>query len=217
MLEETTNTRAQILDAAEQLFAEHGFDGTSIREITRAAGVNVAAVHYHFGSKEEVLRGVTDRVASPIGARRLRLLEIAVADAEPNAPNLEVLLDAFVRADVEVLLGLQERGPRVARFLGRTYSDQTPWIQEMALEQYRPQAEAFFPLLSAALPDLDFEEIAWRIERVVAIVVHLFATWPEDGMDVDDASALVTRLVTFLAAGLRAPMPDISSTPISRR
>jgi AcrR family transcriptional regulator len=212
MKEETTNTRAQILDAAEQLFAEHGFDGTAIREITRAAGVNVAAVHYHFGSKEEVLRGVTDRVAGPIGARRSQLLQAAVADAEPTTPNLEVVLDAFVRADVEVLLELQERGPRVARFLGRTYSDQTPWIQEMAREQYRPQAEAFFPLLSAALPDLDFEEIAWRIEQVVAVIVHLFATWPEEGMNADDVSVLLSRLVSFLAAGLRAPMPDLSRT-----
>ena len=200
------DTRTRILAAAEHLFAVRGFDGTSIREITRVAGVNVAAVHYHFGSKEAVLRGVTDRVARPISVRRAQLLEAAVEAAGTETPGLETLLDAFVRADVEILLELQERGPWVARFLGRTYGDQTAWIQEMAREQYA-QGEEFFPLLAAALPDLSADEIAWRISRVVAVIVHLFATWPEEGLSVEDAEVLVNRLVAFLAGGLRAPLP----------
>ena len=202
----TDDTRTRILDAAEHLFAVRGFDGTSIREITRVAGVNVAAVHYHFGSKEAVLRGVTDRVARPISVRRSQLLEAAVEAAGTETPGLEALLDAFVRADVEILLELHERGPWVARFLGRTYGDQTGWIQEMAREQYA-QGEEFFPLLAAALPDLSADEIAWRMSRVVAVIVHLFATWPEEGLSADGAEVLVNRLVTFLAGGLRAPLP----------
>ncbi|MEA2001225.1 MAG: TetR family transcriptional regulator [Actinomycetota bacterium] len=212
----TDDTKSRILDAAEQLFAEHGFDGTSVREITRAADANVAAVHYHFGSKEAVLRGVTDRVAGPINARRRELLDATVTAAGPGVPSIELLLDAFVRADVEILLQLQERGPVVARFLGRTYADQTPWIQRMAQEQYA-EASGFFPAMAVALPHLTPEEIEWRINKVVAVIVHLFATWPEDGMCEADAEVLLRRLVTFLSGGLRAPSPTLAPTPDSRR
>lgn len=208
MIEPATqvDTRSRILDAAEQLFAENGFDGTSIREITRAADVNVAAVHYHFGSKEAVLRGVADRVAEPISARRSQLLADAVEDAAPGAPSVEMLLDAFIRADIEVLLDLQERGPCVARFLGRTYGDQTEWIQVMASEQYS-QAVAFYPHFAAAVPHLPASEIAWRMSQVVAVIVNLFATWPINGIGRDAAEDLLNRLVIFLGAGLRAPTP----------
>lgn len=201
------DTRTRILDAAEKLFAERGFDGTSIREVTRAAEVNVAAVHYHFGSKEAVMRGITDRVAGPISQRRAQLLEGALAAAHPGPPDVEALLDAFLRADVELLLELQDGGPRLARFLGRTYSDQTDWIQRMAAEQYA-EATEFYAHLAAALPHVDIPEIAWRMRQVVAAVVHMFATWPEDGLGAADAEALLRRMVTFLSAGLRAPMPS---------
>ncbi len=198
--------QSRILDAAEALFARHGYDGTSIREITRSAEVNVAAVHYHYGSKEAVLRAVTDRVAGPISTRRTALLEQAIIAAHPDAPTLEQLLDAFVRADVEMLLALQDRGPTVAWFLGRTYADQTPWIQEMAGDQFR-EADAFYPLLAAALPHLTPDELTWRMRQVVAVIVHQFATWPADGMDEAAAATVLARLVTFLAAALRAPQP----------
>ena len=198
------STRDRILDAAEQLFAEHGFDGTSIREVTRVAGVNVAAVHYHFGSKEAVLRGVADRVTEPIAARRAQLLDRAVA---AGSPTLEELLDAFLRADIEVLLELQDRGPKVARFLGRTYADQTDWIQEMAQQQFA-QAREFYAHLAAALPHLGGDELAWRVRQVVAVIVNMFATWPEEGMSGRRAEKLLNRLVTFLAGAMRAPAPS---------
>lgn len=199
----TDRTKDEILDAAEGLFAVHGFDGVSIRQITKAAGVNVAAVHYHFGSKEAVLRGVTDRVAGPINDRREELLR-KVTSGEA-VPELEDLLDAFIRADIEILLELQGRGTAVARFLGRTYSDQTAWIQEMALEQFSP-ASGLLPAFLKALPHLNPTELGWRISLVVAVIVQTFATWPEEGMDAKSAEALLGRLVTFLTAGLRAPV-----------
>lgn len=207
-----STTRDRILDAAEQLFAEHGFDGTSIREVTRAAGVNVAAVHYHFGSKEAVLRGVTDRIAGPINARRHDLLGDLLKGSDRGRPTLEELIDCFVRADVEVLLELQQRGPTVARFLGRTYSDQTEWIQEMAREQYAA-ATLFYSHIGAALSHLDRDEVVWRVRQMVAVIVNLFATWPEEGMTRPEAARLLDRLVTFLAGGLRAPAP----ATVSRR
>jgi AcrR family transcriptional regulator len=191
----TAVTRTSLLDAAERLFAEHGFDATSIRMITDVAGVNVASIHYHFGSKENVLRNVTGRTASRVMELRRELL------SEVEDPTVETLLEAFIRPD---LIVIQERGPTVARFLGRTYSDPTPWIQEMASEQFADVRETFFPLLAKALPHLGPEELAWRMARVVAVIVHQFATWPEVGMTGAATEATLHRLVTFLAAGLRA-------------
>ena len=194
----------KILNAAEELFARHGYDGTSIREITRLADVNVAAVHYHFGSKESVLRAVTDRIALPISRRRSALLEEATERALPDNPTVEVLLETFLRADIEMLLSLQERGPTVAWFLGRTYGDRTPWIQEMAAAQFS-QATEFYPLLAAALPQVTPDELAWRMRQVVAVIVHQFSTWPPEGMDAATAEHLLARLVALLSAALRAP------------
>ena len=153
------DTKTDILDAAERLFADKGFDGTAIREITRVANVNVAAIHYHYGTKEEVLRGVTDRIVGPLNSRRFELLDIALDNAQPHPPSIEAILDAFIRPDIETLQELHKRGPTVAHFLGRTYMDPTPWIQQMAQQQFAEAQTRFFPVLAATLGDLSFEEI----------------------------------------------------------
>lgn len=202
------DTKTEILDAAERLFAEKGFDGTAIREITRAANVNVAAIHYHYGSKEEVLRGVTDRVVGPLNNRRFELLDRALDDAQPHPLSIEAILDAFIRPDIETLQELHKRGPTVAHFLGRTYMDPTPWIQQMAQEQFAEAQTRFFPVLTAALQHLTVEEIAWRMYRVAAVLIHLFATWPDDGLTETQADDTLAHLIRFLASALQAPAPE---------
>jgi len=195
----TVDTRTRILDAAQDLFATKGFDGTSVREITRAADVNVAAIHYHFGSKEEVLRGVTDRIVGPLNQRRFEMLDAAVEAAAPDLPPIEDIVGAFIRPDFETLLQLR---PSAARFLGRTYADQTPWIQEMAGQQFGDAGARFFPMLAAALPELDAEEIEWRMRLVTALIVHTFATWPERGMTAAEAETSLRHLLAFVIPAL---------------
>lgn len=204
----TDATSSAILDAAERLFAADGYDATSIRQITRVAGVNVAAVHYHYGDKPAVLRAVTSRIVGPMNERRIRLLELAQATAAPAPAPLDAVLDAFVRPDLETLLALQRRGTTVARFLGRVYSDQTPWIREMTREQFAVVPARFYPAIAAALPHLARDEIAWRMSMIAAMLVHTFATWPVDGMDPATAERTVRRLVAFAAPALRAPAID---------
>lgn len=204
----TDATTTAILDAAERLFAGSGYDATSIREITRLAGVNVAAVHYHFGDKPAVLRAVTGRIVGPMNARRFRLLELAQAAAAPHPAPIEAVVDAFVRPDIETLLALQRRGTTVAHFLGRVYSDQTPWIRQMTSEQFAETEQRFVPAIAAALPHLAPDEIAWRIARFAVVLVHTFATWPADGMDEPTAELTVRRLVNFATPAFRAPAID---------
>lgn len=207
----TGDTTTAILDAAERLFAANGYDGTSIREITRSAEVNVAAVHYHFGDKPAVLRAVTNRIVGPMNARRLRLLELAQAAAAPDPAPIDAVLDAFVRPDVETLLALQQRGPTVAHFLGRVYADPTPWIRDMTDEQFAEAGQRFLPAIAAALPHLTAGEIGWRMTRFVAVLVHTFATWPVEGMDRPSAELTVRRLVNFAVPALRAPAVDVET------
>ena len=201
------DTPTRILDAAERLFAAHGFGAVSIREVTREADANVAAVHYHFGSKEELLRGVTGRVADRINARRLELLDDLERDGDPY--DVAQLVEAFVRPDVEVLSELGARGASIAHFLGRVYSDPTPWIREMAAEQFSGVAERFGPLFTAALPHLDAAELQWRTGNMVAVLVRMFADFPHEGLSEREAERLVRRAVTYLTPGLTAPMPSI--------
>src|SRR5690349_14668665 len=95
------NTQSRVLDAAERLFAEHGFEGASIRAIVDAANVNLAAVHYHFKSKEALLEAVLLRRISVINEARLKSLDAAEAAAAPNAPSVEAIVRAFVIPTVE--------------------------------------------------------------------------------------------------------------------
>jgi AcrR family transcriptional regulator len=200
-----TNTRTRILDAAEALFAERGFDATTVRDITEAANANVAAVNYHFGSKEALLRAVTDRVVGPLNARRRELL--AELERRGDAPPVAAVLEAFIRPDIETMQRVDSGLPTMARFLGRTYAEPTPWIQEMALDQFGAIGEEFGRLFAAALPHLDQEEVSWRMRHVVAVVLNLFATYPVEGLDDEQAEATVARVVTFLTPAMAAQMP----------
>src|SRR5437870_1032215 len=105
------NTEQRILDAAERLFAQHGFAGTSLRAITAAAGVNLAAVHYHFGSKEALLRATLDRIVGPVNRERLAMLqraEDAAAAEAAAAPSVDAVLEAFIAPDVRLLTNMGE-------------------------------------------------------------------------------------------------------------
>ena len=201
----TADTRTAILDAGELLFAEAGYSGVSLREITRHADVNVAAIHYHFGGKEEVLRSVTDRIIGPLNQRRLGLLEATLRRNDP-AP-IDEIMDAFVRPDIETLQRLSERGPATARLLGRIYSDPTPWIREMSATQFSEIRRLIFPAIGASVPHLDDESLAWRMERVTAVIVDLFLRWPEAGMTDAEAERTIGRLVAVFSAMLTVPEP----------
>lgn len=198
----TDETINRILDAAEQLFAQKGFEGTSVREVTRLADVNVAAVHYHFGDKRQLLRAVTDRIVGPMNERRAHMLDLAEAAASPEAPSMRALAEAFIRPDIETLQQLQRRGATTARFVGQLYTDQTPWIQAMALEQFSPVGQRFPRAIRSANPDLDDSEAGWRLSQVVTLLIGAFSSWPVEGRTAEEAEQLIARLVDFATAGL---------------
>ncbi|MGQ4425372.1 TetR/AcrR family transcriptional regulator [Streptomyces violaceoruber] len=117
----TPDTRTQLLDAAEHLFAEHGYRGTSIRAITRLAGANLAAVGYHFGSKAELMAAVARRVIEPINAAQCAGLDTLLART-PN-PSVSELVEAFAGPLFDEMSAGDAGGVRTSRLIVTILSD----------------------------------------------------------------------------------------------
>ena len=172
-------TRERIVRAAEVLFARDGYDATSLRHITSEAGVNIAAVNYHFGSKENLLGEILDRVVRPINAERLERLDLVEAEGNPEVGSL---LTAFLLPDLRVLDALRRRDPELPRFVARMYSEGSQVMNEMMGRQFAETRLRFYRAFEGALPTLSHDEVAWRLGCVVGIVVYLFAGVEASGL-----------------------------------
>ncbi len=205
------DAKERILDAAEREFAEHGFHGASLRSVTRAAEVNVASIHYHFGSKEALLRATLERIVRPVNEERLRQLDEVLA-LEPT-PSVESVLTAFIRPDLELIAQLGERGTIMARFFGRSYTEPEEVVSRIITDLFSQVGARFLDALSLAVPDVPEEELRWRLRCVVAIITYLLAAQgtARAMFDPSDIASTSARFVAFAAAGVRAP----SSTPRS--
>jgi AcrR family transcriptional regulator len=202
------DTKERILDAAERLFAANGFAGTSLRAITREAGVNLAAVHYHYGTKKDLLRAVLSRIVVPVNRERLEMLERA--EAREDLPTVEGILEAYLAPGLRAVQDLGERGIVITRFLGRSYTEPTELVQALVREQFEDVGQRFTEALSRALPNLPEAELYWRFKLVVGVMTHIQADAGRSDAyaeDLSDVAGTVRRLVAFLAAGLRAPVP----------
>lgn len=200
------DTRERILDAAEHLFADRGFDGASIRDVTAEAGVNLAAVHYHFGSKEDLLRAVLERVVLPTNAERLRMMQ--EAHARPGGPRIADLLRAFILPELRLARDLGPRGQCITRLVGRMFSEPNEIVHELAAELFSEVGGSFIDGLHQALPDLDEQEVAFRMQCVVGVSTFFLAdTVPSEWklIDLNDAEGATERLVDFLEPALSAP------------
>ena len=128
-------TKERILDAAEALFMEHGFEATSLRAITAAADVNLAAVNYHFGTKEELFEAVLTRRLDPMNEQRIVLLNRLEAKAAPAPLSCDrILLALFVPA-LRLARDPARGGKNFLRLLGRAYADPAPFIRQFLSEQ----------------------------------------------------------------------------------
>ncbi len=207
----TVGTKERILDAAEELFANRGFAATSLRAITGAAGVNLAAVNYHFGTKEELLCAVVVRRLSPVNETRLALLRTIESQDGCNAANLEEILRAFIAP----VFGLSGEGA-FPRLMGRLYSEPLEHISELYEEECREVFRCFCDSLGRALPGMDRAELFWRIQFILGMVTHTLMAGDRirlctEGLcNIDDIDEVIDRMARFAAAGLRADSPTKS-------
>ena len=203
------DTKEHILDAAEALIAEKGIDAVSLRAITSAAKVNLAAVHYHFGSKDALVHKVFERRIRPVNARRLELLK-AAENAGSGTLELEPVLRAFFEPSIR-LYAQDPNGPMFMRVCGRIFAEPSENLQASIDDFFTEIVSRFGEAFARALPELDEEELAWRIHFTVGTMVHTLMDhsrlkrFTHGLCRMDDPEALIERMITFCAAGMRAP------------
>lgn len=209
-------TRTTLLDTAERLFAEHGFAATSLRRITAAAGANLAAVHYHFGSKQELFLALFRRRIEPINRARLASLERLVDDAAPDAPQLEDVLDALVRPVLD--LHRDADGAAFARLVARLIAEPNEHLSAIHGEFEEVRAR-FFPVIATHAPHLGPQQLAVRMHFTIGSMANVLAQAHrlEDLPCMQGPAPSIERvadeLVAYAAAGLRAPAPRATPRP----
>ena len=194
------DTKTKILDTAEKLFGNMGFESVSLREITSGAGVNLAAVNYHFHSKDALIDSVIARRIEPVNARRMSMLD----EAGPH-PTVEVILDAFLRPVFEIQIH-----PLIP-LMGRVLSNPDMFVDRLFNVHLAPVAQRFSAAFAAALPGVPMVDIAWRMHFTVGVMTHtllwghVFPRITSGLCTIDDREALLRRTVQFLAAGFKTP------------
>ena len=151
------DTKQRLLDTAERLFGERGYDAVSLRQVISEAGVNLAAVHYHFGSKEELLDHVVLRKVGPVNEARLAMLDQAEREAAGGPVPVEAIVRAFMMPTVEV----GRKSPQFAKVMGRVVAE--GHIERIAAQHFRPMVERFVGAMARTLPSLSREELGWRV------------------------------------------------------
>jgi AcrR family transcriptional regulator len=205
-----TATKDRILAAAEHLFANSGFEATSLRDITTAAGVNLAAVNYHFRSKDDLIRAVFERRLRPINQARLERLRGYMETVGSGPVELEPVFRAFL--EPVVALHADSAGRDLGRLLGRTYVETSSPARQVFLDLMREVARPFTDAFRSALPGVDQVELLWKIHFSIGAMAHTMAgtehlKFISGGLCNPAATdELIEHLVAFLAAGVRAPV-----------
>ncbi|MEL7037597.1 MAG: TetR/AcrR family transcriptional regulator [Cyanobacteria bacterium J06592_8] len=198
------DTKEQILNAAERHFALFGFAGTSLRAVTREANVNLAAIHYHFGSKEELFKAVVRRVAEPIVEEQVQRLD--ELERSKSQPSVTEIVQAFVARPLERIL--KQRGEPCyvhAQFVGRCRGEPHP-IQQLAEVEFNPSHQRFLELMHKALPHQSVAELEWKLDLIIAMIVRVLTQIehykPLSDQPSKEIDEMVQRLVTFIVSGI---------------
>ncbi|HEX5756291.1 MAG TPA: TetR family transcriptional regulator [Arenimonas sp.] len=199
------STKERILGAAEELFAQHGFAGTSLREVTSRADVNIAAVNYHFGSKENLVNEVFRRRMDEMSERRLSLLARAQAD-KPG--DLESVLAAFIEPALAMNLD-RHGGASFVRVLARAYAEKNDGLRHFLSENYGHVLRDFTKAISSCVPSLPKEDLLWRLDFLAGALTYAMADFglikrPAGVSEKAHCQKAAQNLIRFAAAGLRA-------------
>jgi AcrR family transcriptional regulator len=194
------DTRMRILDTAERLFGEYGYTATSLRRIISDAQVNLAAIHYHFGTKQALLDQVIMRKAGPVNERRLKLLDQFEAESAPNVPSIEKILVAFIAPAI-----LLDKSPDFLKLMGRVYAEGL--MPEIARRNFQPMTARFLAVLRHALPGMSEKEFLWKAHFAIGALAHTLTARPSMIAEAEQESAwsISRMLVAFISGGFREP------------
>ena len=201
---DAAETKERLLDAAERLFAERGFIGTSIRAVTQAAGVSVSAANYHFGSKQALLAATYGRAIRPVNEARLARLSELERQAGDGELLLTDVLDAFLRPIFESRDDDSFRG-----LAARLFSDPPEVVAALKRDYFGEISERFVAALQRVLPERDEYEVALAFQFLVGIMVQVIAGQIEaivgdSRPGANEVEPMLERIVRFAAAGFEA-------------
>jgi AcrR family transcriptional regulator len=209
-------TRTAILNAAEELFAARGFEGASVRDITREAKSNLGAINYHFGSKIQLVAEVFTRRIAPLNRARIELLDRLEAAAGETAPPLEAVLEALFRPAVagdKNYLGVSQA---FIQLMCRAFQEPNPELSVVVKQCFNELVARFDAAIRRAVPDLPQPEMFWTMSFTMGALHHTLdlwvrfdwipkaATYDEKPPVTLDREGLIQRLIAYTAAGIRA-------------
>ncbi|MFM2242575.1 MAG: hypothetical protein RLZ97_1430 [Verrucomicrobiota bacterium] len=202
-------TRQKLLEAAETLFSEMGFDRVTVRDVTDKAGANVAAVNYHFGSREGLVEKVIERHISPVNEERLARLDMLERKSGAKAVVLEEILEAFVRPFLTQLRRSELSEKLTFKLMGRMLGDQAGRMPATVEAQFNEVVHRFRRAFAKALPHLDEEELLWRTHFMAGGMIHAMAhadllhRLTRGASGNPSTEQTLSRFIRYAAAGLR--------------
>ncbi|MGM0953396.1 MAG: TetR/AcrR family transcriptional regulator [Pseudomonadota bacterium] len=207
-----SDTVDRILDAAEVLFAERGFSETSLRMITSKAKVNLAAVNYHFGSKNALIHAVFARFLTPYSATLEESFDELESRSEGRVPTLDRILWSLAESAAR-MPQRNERGISIfMRLLGLAYTQSQGHLRKFLEQEYSEPFGRFMRLLKEATPELSAVDRYWRIQFMLGATAFTMSSSDaligilETKIGVETSvQEIAARLVPFLAAGMKAP------------
>lgn len=202
-----TDTKTRLCDAMVRIFAEHGFHATSMRAVTQLAGTSVSAAHYHFGSKEELLRAALRRRADPLNALRLARLEEVERSAKEGRARVAEILHAFISPLFELRPEVGDEDYPQRNLAARLYIDPPEVVRSMQQELFGPVTLRFRQALEKSLPGVSPESIEIGLQLSLGVMVYSISgrfSWPDSAKDSSGAQRrqAVEKLVAFAAAGV---------------
>ena len=200
------STKERILGAAEELFAQQGFGGTSLRQVTSRADVNIAAVNYHFGSKENLVNEVFRRRMDDMSAQRRDMLRKARAE---RPGELEAVLAAFVEPALALAGDRSGGGGAFIRVIARAYAEKNDGLRAVLSERYGHVQRDFARALAECLPKLSKEELYWRLDFLGGALTYAMADFglikrPAGVSETEHRRRAASELIRFAAAGFRS-------------
>ena len=201
-------TRDKILRAASRLFADHGYDGCSLREIADHAKVNVGMIHYFFGTKQQLLREAFVQAGASRASKRLELLDVAEAAAGDSLMPVERIVDMFLRPAVD-LARTGRAGRAFLKMQARMQLDQSKLGRELRAEIYDGSSIRYVNALMRALPTISDKEIYWRFIFMLGTYQYVLANTgrleviSKKACSGDNLDEALHEMVTFLSAGFK--------------
>ena len=210
-------TQRRLLQAAEQLFAVRGFAGATMREVAKAARANVAATHYHFGSKEGLVLEMLRQRIAPINAERLRMLDKAKNEAEGKPLKPTVIFEALLLPLGRAATRGEGPDSRFMQLVGRSFTEPANFLEQVHRRLFRELGAVFIAELRRSHPEATEEGLFWNLHFVVAAMLGALAQHrrvaPFSGglCDDKDIRGMIRRLVTFVEGGFEAGIEKAKS------